>query len=236
MDRRTGSRRSHEGEDDHRLHCVSLVPIFAALSDDDRRRVAAIARTRRYDRRELIFVPGDRAGLHIVHRGRVKTYRATESGSEQLIRIVEPGDFMGETSLLTASETTDYAVATQPSEVCSIDRGELRAVLERNPDVALDLLEAVAGRLHAAEEQLSSRSGLSVAERLAQHLLAESAAAGATTFRLASTKKDLASSLGTTPETLSRRLAALQQSGLVRLGPARTIEVLDPEGLRAFHG
>jgi CRP/FNR family transcriptional regulator len=221
---------------DHRFQCVSLVPVFAALPEEDRHRLAATARTRHYDRQEMIFVPGDRPGLHIVHRGQVKTYRVTETGGEQLLRIVGPGDFLGETAMLTSVEASDFAVAIQPSEVCSISRDDLHELLERNPAVTLDLLEAVAGRLHAAEEQLSSMSGLSVAERLAKHLLEHSAAAGTTTFRLASTKKDLAAYLGTTAETLSRRLSAMQDGGLVRLGPARTVEILDPDGLRAFHG
>lgn len=126
--------------------------------------------------------------------------------------------------------------AIQPGYVCSIGRVEVRQLMQRNPDAAINVLEAVAGRLHLAEEQLSSMSGLSVGERLSKHLLEGAAAAGAATFWLASTKKDLAAYLGTTAETLSRRLAVLQDRGLVRVGPGRTIEILDPAGLRAFRG
>jgi CRP/FNR family transcriptional regulator, anaerobic regulatory protein len=235
MAEQTSTRRSSAAAHDHRFRCVSLVPIFATLSDGDRHRVASVARTRRYDRQELIYVPGDRPGLHIVHRGQVKTYRVTETGGEQLLRIVGPGDFLGETAMLTAVEATDFAMATQPSEVCSISRDDIHQLLERNPDVALDLLEALAGRLHDAEEQLTSMSGLSVGERLARHLLEQSAAAGTTQFRLASTKKDLASYLGTTPETLSRRLTTMQDKGLIRLGPGRTVQILNRDGLLALH-
>lgn len=225
------SRHGSAVQHDHRFDCVSLVPIFGALADDDRHRVAAVARTRHYDRRELIYVPGDRSGLHIVHRGQVKTYRVTENGTEQLIRILGPGDFLGETALLSTIEASDYAVAMQPSEVCSISGTEIRQLLESHPGVALDMLEVVAGRLHLAEEQLSSMSGLSVAERLAQHLLELSTAAGSPSFRLPSTKKDLAAYLGTTAETLSRRLGAMQDNGLIRLGSGRNVEILDADGL-----
>lgn len=181
-------------------------------------------------------MPGDRPGLHIVHGGQVKTYRLTEAGGEQLVRIVGPGDFLGETALLTSVEASDFADAMQPSEVCSISRADIYALLERNPAVALDLLEAVAARLHAAEEQVSAMSGLSVGERLARHPLEQSTAAGSTTFRPASTKKDLAAYLGTTAETLSRRLATMQDHGLVRLGRRRDVEILDPDGLGTFRG
>lgn len=231
-----GLRRSTAAAHDHRYNCVSRVPVFAALSDEDRHRVASVARTRHYDRQGMIFVPGDRPGLHIVHRGQVKTYRLTTTGGEQLVRLVGPGDFLGETALFTTIAADDFAEAIQASEVCSISRDDIRDLLDRNPDVALDLLEAVAGRLHDAERQLSSMSGLSVGERLARHLLEQSAAAGTGRYRLASTKKDLAAYLGTTPETISRRLARMQDRGLVRLGPGRTVEILDVEGLRTFSG
>lgn len=233
--RKTSARASAAAAHDHRFECVSLVPVFAALSEEDRHRVAARARTRHYGRQDMIFVPGDRPGLHIVHRGQVKTYRLTDNGGEQLVRIVGPGDFLGETALFTSIAADDFAEAIQPSEVCSIGRDEIQELLEHNPGVALDLLEAVAGRLHAAEGQLSLMSGLSVGERLAQHLLEQSEAAGAARFRLQSTKKDLAAYLGTTPETLSRRLATMQQRGLLRLGPGRTVEILDADALRAFN-
>lgn len=236
MARQVRAQQSRAVDHDHRFHCVSLVPVFATLSEDDRHRVAAVARTRHYDRQEMIYLPGDRPGLHIVHRGQVKTYRLTASGGEHLVRIVGPGDFLGETAMLTTVEASDYAVALQPSEVCSISRAEIHDLLERSPDVALDVLEAVATRLHVAEEQLSAMTGLSVAERLAQHLVEQAAAAGTTSFRLSSTKKDLAAYLGTTPETLSRRLAAMQNSGLIRLGSARMVEILDQDGLREFNG
>ncbi len=229
---RSSPPRTAEG--DHRVYCVSLVPLFAALSDDNRARVAAVARTRHYDRQEMIYIPGDHPGLHIVHSGQVKTFRATESGTEQLIRILGAGDFLGETALLVTLEASDYAVAIEPSEVCSIGQAEIHELLREYPDVALEMLRLVAERLHVAEEQLSSMSGLSVAERLAQHLLELATAAGTTSFRLASTKKDLAAYLGTTAETLSRRLGTMQDHQLIRLGPGRAVDILDTDGLRAF--
>lgn len=217
---------------DHRFQCVSLVPIFAGLPEEARHQIAAVARTRHYDRQELVHVPGDEVGLHIVHGGQVKTYRLTESGGEQLIRLLGPGDFLGETALLTETQASDFAMALRPSEVCSISRADMTELLRTHADVTLAMLERVAGRLHDAESQLSSMSGLSVAERLARHLLELAESAGSTSVQLRSTKKDLASYLGTSPETLSRRLSAFEDQGLVRIGPGRAIEVLDPDGLR----
>src|SRR3546814_20874531 len=117
MRKKTGVRASAPSTHDHRFHCVSLVPVFANLPEEDRHRVAAVARTSHYERQDLIFVPGDRPGLHIVHRGQVKSYRLTDTGGEQLVRIVGPADFLGETALFTTIEAAHLAQTIPPREV-----------------------------------------------------------------------------------------------------------------------
>lgn len=227
------TRRASKADHDHRLACVSRVPLFADLSADDRRQIAEIAMTRRYDRGEQVHRPGEQSRLRIVHRGRVKVSRTSESGSEQLLRILYPGDFLGETTLLTGRPVDSWAVALEASEVCMIDEARVGRLLRERPEVALRMLSALSSRLDEAEQQLSSLTGASVSRRLGDHLLGLAEEAGSDTFRLPSTKKDLASYLGTTPETLSRRLGSLQDSGLVRLGPRGLVEIRDRKGLRA---
>jgi CRP/FNR family transcriptional regulator len=225
---------SPDAERDHRFACVSRVPLFADLSEQDRRRVAEVAVTRRYARGERVHRPGERSGLRIVHSGRIKVHRITDSGAEQLIRILFPGDFLGESTLLTGRPVDSWAVALEAAEVCTLGRPEVDRLLRERPAVAVRMLGSLSERLDRAEQQLSAVTGESVSRRLAEHLLELATEAGSSTFRLPSTKRDLASYLGTTPETLSRRLALLRERGLVRLGPGRSVRILDPEGLRIF--
>lgn len=218
---------------DHRLACVSLVPLFAGLGPADRRQIAEVAVTRNYAKGEQVHSPGAESGLRIVHRGRVKVHRIAESGAEQLLRILFPGEFFGETTLLTGRPVDSWAVALEPAEVCTVGSGSVTALLRERPDVALRMLAALSDRLEQAEQQLSAVTGVTVGRRLADHLLDLATESGSDTFALPSTKKDLASYLGTTPETLSRRLGDLQDAGLVRLGPRGQVEILDRAGLHA---
>ncbi len=235
---RTDAASAH----DHRFRCVGVVPLFAALTDDDRHRIADAAVTRRYRRGDHLYRPGDQAGLYIVHRGRVKVYRVADTGAEQLIRLLGPGEFLGETAVLTDAPVDHHAVAlvdpaagatTGFSEVCSIARSDVLALLVDRPAVAVRMLQVLSQRLSDTEQRVASHTARSVEQRLADHLLHLAADAGAPEFRLATTKKDLASYLGTTPETLSRRLSALQAGGVIRLGPGRTVRILDAHALRA---
>ena len=222
------------GDHDHRFACVRLVPIFAGLSEADQHLIAETARTQHFEPHDQVYGAGDRTGLHIVHRGQVKAYRLTEAGAEQLVRLLFPGDFLGEAALLAETVSDHFAVATQPSEVCSVPREGVRRLLVERPTVALQMLQTVSARLGAAEEMLAAVTGRSVGQRLAQQLLHLADEARAPRFRLPTSKKDLASYLGTTPETLSRRLAALQEAQVIRSGPQRTIEILDRARLQSL--
>ncbi|WP_067433250.1 Crp/Fnr family transcriptional regulator [Nocardioides jensenii] len=217
---------------DHGLHFVRTVPLFAGLPETTKHHVASAVVTRQYQRDERIYGPGDRTGLFIVHEGLVKVHRLAASGTEQLLRLMSPGDFLGETALLADTTTDHFAVALRPSELCMLDRERFKRLLGQHPGVAVHMLQTVSGRLGLAEHMVSDLTGRSVAQRLAQQLLLLADEAGRADFTLPTTKKELASYLGTTPETLSRRLATLQEAGVIRLGSGQSMELLDPASLR----
>jgi len=225
-----GSNDDH----DHRFACVSLVPLFEHLPVGDRRRLAEIAVTRHYARGEQLHRPGERSGLRIVHSGRVKVLRISGSGVEQLLRIVSPGDFLGEAAVFTGRPVDSWAMALDDAEVCSIDGDGIDRLVREHPEIAVRLLASLSDRLEDTERRLASVTGASVGRRLADHLLELAEASDSRRFRLQSTKSDLASYLGTTAETLSRRLGTMQDAGLIRLGPRGIVEVVDPDGLRTL--
>lgn len=105
--------------------CISLVPIFNHLQREEMQEIVATTHTRHYERNEEIYGAGDRsAHLYIVHRGRVKIFRLSESGKEQLIRILEPGDFIGELAPFSEAVFDHFAVAMEKTELCIMRRND----------------------------------------------------------------------------------------------------------------
>src|SRR5690625_7859447 len=76
--------------------------------------------------------------LYIVHLGRVKIYKLFESGKEQLLRILEPGEFLGELALFTEKVMDSYAEAIEKSEICAIHRDDIQELMKTQPTIPLD--------------------------------------------------------------------------------------------------
>lgn len=212
--------------------CVSRVPIFNHLKGDALAAVAGKAAMRTYERGQFIHRPGhDSDQLYIVHRGQIKVYRLAESGKEQLLRILNPGDFAGELALFSASEQDSYAEAMQTSKVCTIHRADIEGLLLKYPEIGLHVLAELSRRLGTSEKQTAVIATASINSRLAQYLAAQAAEAGSHEFNLPMSRRNLASFLGTTPETVSRRLGEFQAAGWIRQTGQRRVTIVNLEAL-----
>ena len=214
---------------DHVHSCVSLVPIFNHLEKEQMDEISATAHTRRFKKGELIYQPLDESdSLYIVHKGFVRIYRLTESGKEQLVRFLGPGDFTGEMALFRSSLHDSFAEATRDTAVCVITKDELQPLLAAYPAISLKILAEFSNRLEQSERQTTIVATEKVEIRLAMFLV-ELLEEGSNIATLPMTKKDLASFLGTTPETISRKLGAMEDRGLIRHISNREIAIMDAD-------
>lgn len=217
----------------HGTSCVTLVPLFAGLTPAQQREVAAHAHPIRRRRGEQIHRAGEAVShLLVVHRGRVKITHLAATGQERLIRVLEPGDFAGEVSFVTGSRPEDYATALTDVELCSFRHEDLEALVRQYPEIGLRMLHTITSRLERAEHRLAELSSTDVEGRLAAYLLEQHGHRVEEGMRvhLPLPKKDIASLLGTTPETLSRKLALFADAGLVSVR-GRDVVLLDVDAL-----
>ena len=214
--------------------CVSLVPIFNHLEPEQMREIMQVVQSISVKRGEALYHAGDKSNaLYIVHRGQVKIYHLTEAGKEQLVRILLPGDFTGELALFQDSIHESFAEAMVDTEICMIRRQDLHRLLLKYPTISLEILTEFANRLETSEKQSTRFATEKVETRIALFLAEclERKRDEGNDIELPMSKKDIASYLGTTPETLSRRLTQFEEQGYIQQKGQRKIEVLDLDGL-----
>lgn len=222
------AKSSHAG-------CVSLVPIFNHLDQESMNKIASKANTKQLKRGEYLYQAMDKDdSIYIVHRGQVRIFRLAESGKEQLIRVLNPGDFTGESTIFSEGTYHDhFAEATKKTSICAIHRENLQELLDDYPEISMKILQSMSDRLQQSEKQTASVAIEQVTNRIIYYLedLAEPHMEDEVTVKLPMTRKDIASYLGTTPETLSRKFKELEEEDLIKQLPKNRIYIPSVEEL-----
>lgn len=213
--------------------CIELVPIFSTLTFDEMMEVASITTSRTYKKGEMVYFQGDREKkLYVIHKGRVKISRISSSGKEQVIRILGPGEFMGELSLFNDEPNANNAEVIEDATVCIIDGDKLKSLMAKYPSIAFKVLEELSLRLKRAENLIENLGIRDVESRIAEKLLELADDEG--NIILTMKKGDLASHLGMSQETLSRKLSYFQDEGWIELKGHKKIKILDRENLESL--
>lgn len=223
----------HRHEPNSKHSCICVVPIFNHLEAEQMEEIMKVMKSISYKKGEVLYREGDTSNvLYIVSKGKIRIYRLSESGKEQLLRILNPGDFTGELALFRESIHEAYAEAMSDTNVCMISKNDLQEFLLKYPTISLKILAEFSNRLEISEKQTTRFVTEKVAARLAL-FLGECTDGGVSPIEieLPMSKKDLASYLGTTPETISRTLVDFEDAGYIKQKRNRKIEILDLDGL-----
>lgn len=181
--------------------------------------------------RETVLYPGPADLLYRVRRGLVRLYSLDEAGTGMTLRYVKPGGFFGEEALLDRRRRY-FAEAATPSLL------ERIAPSEVGGDAARALtrhLAAVVGDLYGAVQRSAGRP---LRVRIAAELLelsdsalAERDERGVATVRI--THDEIATSVGSVRETVTKTVGELVRSGAIEAGYGR-LRLIDPSTLRAI--
>ena len=207
--------------------------LFSGLPESQLVKLATIAIARSYDKDESLFQQGDPgAGFFVVQLGRIKVFKLSKEGREQILHIFGEFNHFAEVPALDGNPYPASAAAIEPSTVLFFPRQAFLHLLEQQPDIAINLLKSLARHLRRFSNLVDNLTLREVPARLAHYLLQLSQQANAAkTVTLDVSKGQLAASLGTIPETLSRVLAKLKRQGLVNV-QGMNIQLLDIDRLR----
>ncbi len=212
--------------------------LFAQLDDKSLDEVAAAASLKNVAKNELIFYQGDIAhAFFVVASGKVKVFKMSPDGKEQILLIANAGDSFAEAALFSGGRFPASAQALEDSELIVISRERFVALIEKNPDIAVNLIARLAGLLRKMTSLVEELSLTDVTTRLAHYLAdqVEPSHSGPVTIQLEEKKGVLAAQLGTIPETLSRSFARLVKEKMITMDGAE-IRILDIDRMRELAG
>ncbi|MCX5907178.1 MAG: Crp/Fnr family transcriptional regulator [Deltaproteobacteria bacterium] len=213
---------------------IAAIPLFLGLTPMQIEDLAQIAVDQRCKRGQAIFFEGDAGkGFYVLISGRVKIYKISPEGKEQILHILDPGEPFGEAAVFAGEQFPASAGALEGSRIFFFPRPAFLDLIRKNPSLALNMLATLSRRLRKFASLVEDLSLKEVPGRLAAYLfyLAGKRKGGAE-LELAISKNQLASLLGTIPETLSRILGRMTREGLIESDGPRHIRILDPAGLQ----
>ncbi len=210
--------------------CVERVPIFSNLDREEMKEITSIINHKKFKKNELIYMAGEKGGsLYVINEGKVKITRISSSGKEQVIRILGAGEFMGELSIFKSSALMDNAEALTDTMLCVINERDFKKILKKYPLISFKIMEELSQRLERAEALIENINLNSVEKRLADILLQLVDKNGEINLNMS--KRDLASQIGMSSETLSRKLSAFQELGIIKLVGQRKVIILNRAAL-----
>jgi CRP/FNR family transcriptional regulator, nitrogen oxide reductase regulator len=209
-------------------------PVFANMSDAERRDVAAAGHQRPVAGGAVLCREGDAAeALYLTLAGRLKLTQLSADGREVVLRFVAPGDVFGGLAVLDGKAYPFTAAAVGPARVLAWPRGGLGGLFDRLPAFQKNVLTIVGGHGRETLDRVRELATEAVPRRIARALTRELAhgtgqADGILVTGL--TQQDLAQMAGTTLFTVSRTLAEWQRAGILETGRGRLV-VRDPAAL-----
>jgi CRP-like cAMP-binding protein len=207
---------------------LTATPLFQSLSKDQLKAIKNIAQDKFYDKGKAIFFEGENGnGFYVVADGRVKIYKVSLEGKEQILHIYGPGSPFGEVPVFSGQSFPANAQTLLKSHLLFFPRDKFIDLIADNPFLAMNMLAVLSLRLRQFTVQVENLSLKEVPGRLASYLVYLSKEQEThDRVSLPISKGQLASLLGTIPETLSRILAKISQKGLIQVD-GKTIRLLD---------
>jgi CRP-like cAMP-binding protein len=190
----------------------------------------------RYKKGQTLFYEGTRPmGLFCINSGKVKVYKISSEGKEQILKLAKPGDFLGYRALISEEFYNSSATVIEEGAMCYIPKSNFLDILQKNPAFFRKMAKRVAHELGLMEQKLVTIAQKSVRERLAATLIMLKETYGmegdeSNLIDIALSREDLANIIGTATETVIRLLSDFKTQKLISL-QGKKIKVLDPKGL-----
>lgn len=218
-------------------YCARKAPIFSVLDNLQLSDVMGMIQRRRFKKGQVIFFEGDVSDkFYIINKGKIKIYKYNKEGKEQILYILSEGDFIGYLSLLKKGKVDFNAEALEDVSVCILTKDDFDKIVKKTPEISLRILENLHDRLVSLENLVQTLSTKDIETRIAALLRNFAKDFGreeedGIVIDLPLSREEMANYIGVTRETMSRKLTAMEEDGVIELIGNKKVVIRDAEAL-----
>ena len=202
------------------LELIRRVPLFSTLTQSQAESVADAVVKRRFKRGEVIVEQGKKSNfLAIVLTGRARVVTTDTRGREVILATMNPGDYVGEMSLIDNQPHSATVRAEVQTDVLILGRMEFARCLPENTSMAYAVMKGLVQRLRNADRKIESLALMDVYGRVARALLefAQEDKDGKLVIRERVSRQDVAKMIGASREMVSRVMKDLEDRGFIEV-------------------
>ncbi|MDO5288237.1 MAG: Crp/Fnr family transcriptional regulator [Pseudomonadota bacterium] len=200
------------------LDLIRRVPLFSMLTDVQATAVADAVIKRRFKRGDVIVEQGKKSdALFILLNGRARVLTSDNRGREVILATLQPGDHIGEMSLIDNEPHSATVRAEVQTDVLMLGRVEFARCLPENTSMAYAVMRGLVQRLRHADRKIESLALMDVYGRVARALLEFAAESpdGQMLIRERISRQDIAKMVGASREMVSRVMKDLEERGFI---------------------
>jgi CRP/FNR family transcriptional regulator len=210
-----------------KLNYLRKSRLCKGLTEPELQNLSAISQLKRLSKGEMLFFEGDEArGFYLLLDGKVRVYKSSPEGKEQILHQINPGQIFAEVAIFEGKYYPADCSAVLDSVVAFFPKPDFIKLIEESPQISLKIIASMAGFLREFTETVENLALKEVPSRIAGYLLKLSLKEEDDMVTLDMTKAELAKKLGTLSETLSRGLKKLSDQKIIKVN-GKKISILD---------
>ena len=206
-----------------------------ALNKDELLRMAECKTSYTIKKGEPIFEEGEVTnGIYCIKDGVCKLSKLSDNGKDQIVKLVKPGELLGQRSMISDEPANLSAVALEDMEVCFIPRSEVMQFFTQNNQFSMNVMKTICEDLKGADDHMVNMAQKTVRQRLAETLIYLEDTFGKNedgTLHIQLSREELAGMIGTATESCIRLLSELNKSEYIEL-IGKKIKLLDKNKLK----
>jgi CRP/FNR family cyclic AMP-dependent transcriptional regulator len=213
-----------------RTMTLKAVPFFTQLSDKELDVVRSVAAEKNYSKNAVVLTEGEVGdSLYMIMSGKVKVFIGDEEGREIILKILGPGAFFGEMSMIDKQPRSASVTTIEASNFLVLAHAAFERCVEQQPRIANVVMQCLAQRVREADRKIGTLALMDVYGRVASTLLELAVYTdGKLMVGEKLSQQDLANMVGASREMVNRILKDLSERGFISI-ESKSITIINRE-------